>query len=262
MCNHGPMDDVLPDFDLSGQVALVTGASRGLGRGIAEALASSGVRVAAAGRDARLLDELVTEIETAGGEAVATPFDVTDVESIRRAVASVVARFGRLDILVANAGLGDNRPALEVTEAEWDAMMDVNLRGLFFSCQAAARTMVGQGYGRIVTMSSQAGVVGIRDHAVYSASKGGVNMAVKVMALEWAPYGVTVNAVAPTFVYTPGTADRLDDADYLEGVVSRIPAGRVASMADIAGAVMYLASPAAGMVNGTVLLVDGGWTAQ
>jgi 2-deoxy-D-gluconate 3-dehydrogenase len=256
------MDDVLPDFDLSGQVALVTGASRGLGRGIAEALAFSGVRVAAAGRDARLLDELVTEIETAGGEAVATPFDVTDVESIHRAVASVVARFGRLDILVANAGLGDNRPALEVTEAEWDAMMDVNLRGLFFSCQAAARTMVEQGYGRIVTMSSQAGVVGIRDHAVYSASKGGVNMLVKVMALEWAPYGVTVNAVAPTFVYTPGTAERLDDPDYLEGVVSRIPAGRVASMADIAGAVMYLASPAAGMVNGTVLLVDGGWTAQ
>jgi NAD(P)-dependent dehydrogenase (short-subunit alcohol dehydrogenase family) len=141
-------------------------------------------------------------------------------------------------------------------------MMDVNLRGLFFACQAAGRIMLAQGRGRIINMSSQAGVVGIRDHAVYSASKGGVNLLTKVLALEWSSRGVTVNAVAPTFIYTPGTAERLDQPEYLEGVLSRLPIGRVGTTTDVAGAVLYLASPAGAMVTGHVLVVDGGWTAQ
>ena len=125
--------------------------------------------------------------------------------------------------MVNNAGLGANHPAEDVAEADWDEMMAVNLRGLFFCCQAAGRIMLEQGSGRIVNMSSQAGVVGIRDHAVYSASKGGVNLLTKVLALEWSHRGVTVNAVAPTFIYTPGTAERLDQPEYLEGVLDRLP---------------------------------------
>jgi len=122
--------------------------------------------------------------------------------------------------------------------------------------------MLAQKYGRIINMSSQAGEVGIREHAVYCATKGGVNLLTKVLALEWSARGVTVNAVAPTFIYTPGTAERLDDPDYLQGVLDRLPIGHVGNISDVAGAVIYLASPAGGMVNGTVLLVDGGWTAQ
>lgn len=122
--------------------------------------------------------------------------------------------------------------------------------------------MLKQGYGRIINISSQASIVGIRDHAVYCTSKGGVNMLTKVMALEWSSQGVNVNAIAPTFTYTPGTAERLDNPEYLEGVLNRLPIGRVANIKDIAGAVIYLASQAADMVTGTVLKVDGGWTAQ
>ena len=188
--------------------------------------------------------------------------DVTDLAQIQQAFAAVHDRFGRLDILVNNAGLGFNQAAVDVTEADWDDMMSVNLKGLFFCCQAAGRIMLEQGSGRIINMSSQAGVVAIENHAVYSASKGGVNLLTKVLALEWSGSGVTVNAVAPTFVHTPGTAERLAQPEFLADVLSRIPAGRVGTTTDVAGAVIYLASPAAGMVTGHVLLVDGGWTAR
>ncbi len=251
-----------PDFRLDGRVALVTGASKGIGRDLALSLAGAGAAVGLAARSSDRLDEIAAEIEGAGGTAFPVVMDMTDVSSIRSGIDRVVARFGRLDVLVNNAGVGANRSAVDVTEADWDAMMDVNLRGLFFASQAAGKVMLETGWGRIVNISSQAGVVGIRDHAVYSASKGGVNLLTKVLALEWSGRGVTVNAVAPTFVYTPGTAERLDDPGYRASVVARIPAGRVASTTDVAAAVLYLASEDAGMVTGTVLLVDGGWTAQ
>ncbi len=251
-----------PDFRLDGEVALVTGASKGIGADLARALAAAGARVGLAARDEEALQAIAAEIASAGGEALAVAIDVSSVSSIREGVKAVVDRFGRLDILVNNAGIGANHPAEEVTEADWDEMMEVNLRGLFFCCQAAGRVMLEQGSGRIVNISSQAGVVGIRDHAVYSASKGGVNMLTKVLALEWAERGVTVNAVAPTFIYTPGTAERLDQPEYLEGVLDRLPLGRVGTTTEVAGAVIYLASPAGALVNGHVLLVDGGWTAQ
>lgn len=251
-----------PDFSLNGKVAVVTGASKGIGHDLAIALAAAGARVGVAARDVSALETLVGVIEAHGGEALAVALDVTDLGSISAAFEQVRRHFGSVDVLVNNAGLGANHPAEDVTEADWDKMMDVNLKGLFFCCQAAGRIMLEQGEGRIVNMSSQAGVVGIRDHAVYSASKGGVNMLTKVLALEWSSRGVTVNAVAPTFIYTPGTAERLDQPEYLADVLERLPIGRVGTTGDVAGAVIYLASPAGAMVTGHVLLVDGAWTAQ
>lgn len=251
-----------PRFRLDGQVALVTGASRGIGHDLVLALADAGARVAAAARQPADVEELVGHVHRDGGEAHAVRLDLHEIASIEAAVAATVERFGRIDILVNNAGLGFNQDAVNVTEADWDQMMDVNLKGLFFACQAAGRRMIAQGHGRIVNMSSQAGIVGIRRHAVYSASKGGVNLLTRVLALEWAPHGVTVNAVAPTFIRTPGTAERLDDPAFLADVLSRLPIGHVGTPMDVAGAVIYLASPAAALVTGSILLVDGGWTAQ
>jgi NAD(P)-dependent dehydrogenase (short-subunit alcohol dehydrogenase family) len=246
-----------PNFSLHGRVAFVTGASYGIGYGLAHALAAAGARVAVGARSAEPLARLAREIE-----GLAVPFDVRNVADIRRAVATVEAAFGRIDVLVNNAGLGANHPALDVTEADWDEMMAVNLRGLFFTCQAAARGMLVRRSGSIVNMSSQASVVGIENHAVYCASKGGVNQLTRVLALEWSPHGVTVNAVAPTFIETPGTKERLDDPEFRRHVLERIPAQRIGTIDDVAGAVIYLSSPAGSLVTGSVLTVDGGWTAR
>jgi NAD(P)-dependent dehydrogenase (short-subunit alcohol dehydrogenase family) len=249
-----------PSFDIAGQVAFVTGASRGIGRDLVLALAAAGANVAAAVRSPGDADDLVTE--RVGGEIVSITADLTDRASIEEAVAGTVDRFERLDILVNNAGLGTNHDALDATEEEWDELFAVNVRGLFFACQSAGRRMVEQRHGRIVNMASQAGLVGIPRHAAYSASKGAVIALSRVLALEWAPFGVTVNCVAPTFIRTPGTAERLDRPAFLADVLERIPVGRVGTTTDVAGAVIYLASPAASLVTGTVLVVDGGWTAR
>lgn len=254
--------DHLPSFELDGQVALVTGASRGIGRGVALALAASGAVVAVTARKLGDATAVAEEIRAGGGTASAHLLDVLQVSSIQSAVEDVVAAHGHIDLCVANAGVGDNAPALEVSEEHWDAMLDVNLRGAFFTVQACARHMVDRGSGRVIAISSQASTVGIRDHVAYSASKGGMNQMVRVLALEWGPLGVTVNAVAPTFIHTPGTAERLDDPAYLATVVDRIPIGHVGQIKDVAGAVIYLASEAGSMVNGSILAVDGGWTAQ
>jgi NAD(P)-dependent dehydrogenase (short-subunit alcohol dehydrogenase family) len=253
-----------PDFDFAGQVAIVTGANRGLGRDLARTLAACGATVLAGVRAGAESPEAgdVRWSAPGGGRVVPIGIDVTDVPGTRAAVDAAAREYGTIDILINNAGLGANHDALDVTESDWDQMMAVNLRGVFFASQAVGRHMVERGYGRIVNLSSQAGLVGIRRHAVYSTSKGGVNLMTKVLALEWAEFGVTVNAVAPTWTYTPGTAERLDDPAFLATVLERIPVGRVASTADVAAAVVFLASRAAGMITGSILPVDGGWTAQ
>ena len=251
-----------PDFSLDGQVALVTGASRGIGHDLVLALAGAGATVAAGARRTGDVTDLIASVDAAGGRAMGVELDVTQPASIGQAVERVTSEAGPISILVNNAGLGFNHDAVDVTEADWDAMMDVNLKGLFFVTQAVGRGMLERGYGRVVSLSSQASLVGIPRHAVYSASKGAVNTLTKVLALEWSPFGVTVNAVAPTFVRTPGTAERLDDPDFAADVLSRIPVGRFGTTTDVAAAVIYLASPAAGLVTGTVLTVDGGWTSQ
>jgi NAD(P)-dependent dehydrogenase (short-subunit alcohol dehydrogenase family) len=251
-----------PSFDIGGQVALVTGAGRGIGRDLVLALAAAGAKVVAGIRDPEAAHAVATEARDAGGEVDGVSLDVTDRGSIERAIEHTVERFGRLDILVNNAGLGTNHDALDATEEEWDELFAVNVRGLFFACQSAARRMIAQRHGRIVNMASQAGLVGIPRHAAYGASKGAVIALTRVLALEWSPFGVTVNSVAPTFIRTPGTAERLDHPEFLADVLQRLPVGRVGTTTDVAGAVLYLASPAASLVTGTVLVVDGGWTAR
>ena len=244
------------------KTVVITGATGGIGADLARAFGAAGARVAVTGRRAEAAGAVVDRIRAAGGEAVAIDLDLTHRTSIQGAVDASVAAFGRLDILVNSAGLGTNHDAIDATEAEWDELFAVNVRGLFFACQSAARVMLPQGSGRIINMASQAGLVGIPRHAAYSASKAAVIGLTRVLALEWSAHGVTVNAVAPTWVYTPGTAERLDDPAFLASVLARIPAGRVATTDEIAAAFLYLASPAAAMVTGSVLTIDGGWTAQ
>jgi 2-deoxy-D-gluconate 3-dehydrogenase len=251
-----------PSFDLDGKVAIVTGASKGIGYDLARAIAHAGAKVIVTARDLDALNQLINIIQSEGGEAFALQLDISNITQINAVVTEVVQRFGRVDILVNNAGLGFNHDAVDVSEADWDDMMNVNLKGLFFMCQAVGKQMLAQKYGRIINMSSQAGQVGILRHAVYCATKGGVNQLTRVLALEWSPHNITVNAVAPTFIRTPGTAERLDTPAFAADVLSRLPIGHVGNTMDVAGAVIYLASAAAALVTGTILLVDGGWTAQ
>jgi NAD(P)-dependent dehydrogenase (short-subunit alcohol dehydrogenase family) len=251
-----------PNFSIQNKTAIITGASKGLGRGIAKALAAAGAKVALAARNKEELEELVSEINAEGGIAKAFHLDIRKVSQIGNVFQQVADHYGSLDIVVNNAGLGDAKLAAEVTEQFWDEMMDVNLKGVFFCCQAAGRIMLKQGYGKIINMSSQLSIVGIPEGSVYCASKGGVNQLTKALALEWSSKGVNINAVGPTFIYTPGTASRLDTPEIKQNIISRIPIGRIGSINDVAGAVIFLASPASELITGTFLLVDGGWTAQ
>ncbi len=250
-------------FDLSGRVVVVTGASKGIGRQLAVLLAETGAIVVPTARTDADLADIAAEANSRGLTVHPQRLDVRDVASVNDAVSAVVAAHGSVDVLVNNAGLGFARAAFDVTEADWDMMMAVNLRGVFFMSQAVARTMVlaGRG-GRIVNISSQGGLVGLPDAAVYCTSKGGVNMMTKTLALEWARHAITVNAIAPTFIYTPGTAPILDEPVMRASVLGKIPLGQFALTDDVASAIIYLASDAGRMVTGTVLVVDGGWTSQ
>lgn len=247
--------------DLQGKVALITGASKGLGLGLAKIFAQEGAKVAIASRDIAQLEILAKEIRLEGGICKAFSLDLRNVSSINACVKEVENSMGNIDILVNNAGMGNPIPAEKITEHDWDWMMDLNLKGTFFCCQAVGVKMLERGRGRIINISSQASVVAIPQEVVYCASKGGVNMLTKTLAVEWSGRGVTVNAVGPTFIRTPGTAERLNDPEFLAGILSKIPRGRVATIEDVASSVLYLASDGADMVTGTLLLVDGGWTA-
>jgi len=251
-----------PRFDVEGKTALVTGAARGLGRAIALALADAGADVALGVRRSGA-DALAEEIRAMGRRALVVQMDVTDLGQIRDGVASTIAEFGRLDILVNNAGLGPENPAEAVTEADFDLTFDDNVKGLFFASQAAGRAMIENGGGRIVNLSSQAGLVALPTESVYCASKAAVSHLTRCLAVEWGRYGVNVNAVAPTFIRTPGTEDALSDPEFEADVLDRVAAlHRVGEPMDVAGAVVFLASPASALVTGTTLVVDGGWTAR
>ena len=244
-------------FQLDGKVALVTGASRGLGAGIATGLREAGATVVGTSRDSKSAAQLAEHLGT-----VPAVMDVTDVASVRASIDRVASEFGHLDLLINNAGLNIPQSVFEVDEASWDSVIDTNLKGSFFAAQAAARHMVVRGEGgRIINVASQAGVVGIEERSAYGASKSGVILLTKVLAIELAQHEITVNAVAPTFIATELTRSTLEDPEWRERILSRIPLGRVGGVEDVVAATVYLASPAGAMVTGHTLLVDGGWTA-
>lgn len=252
-----------PDFRLDGQVALVTGAARGLGQTTSLALANAGADVALGLRDASDAEDLAAEIAAMGRRVMRVQLDVLDLEQITPAIAAVQETMGRIDILINNAGLGPENLAEDVNEADYDLTFDTNVKGLFFTSQAVGKVMIEQKAGKIVNLSSQAGFIALPGEAIYCASKAAVSHLTKCLAVEWGQHGINVNAIAPTFIRTPGTADALSDPEFAREVHERI-AGlhRVGEPVDVAGAVVYLASPAASLVTGTTLMVDGGWTAR
>jgi NAD(P)-dependent dehydrogenase (short-subunit alcohol dehydrogenase family) len=255
--------DGFPRFDLEGRVALVTGAARGLGRAISLALADAGADVALGLRDVSSGGDLEQQIDSMGRAALPLQMDMMDLVQIRDGVDAAVERFGRLDILVNNAGVAPRNPAEDVTEDDFDRMVRVNLKGTFFASQAAGRVMARRGSGRIVNLSSQAGFVALPGESVYCMTKAGISHLTKCLAVEWGRHDITVNAVAPTFIATPGTAEALSDPAFKAEVLERI-AGlhRIGEPVDVAGAVVFLASPAASMITGHTILIDGGWTAR
>jgi len=247
------------NYHVSGKTMIITGASKGIGRGMAEIFAKAGAKLAVVARPSKELKALEAECRAQGWDVTAFEADLRSVPSICACVDAIYEQFGQVDILVNNAGMGKPSPALEISEADWDELMDLNMKGTFFFTQQVVRRMKERG-GKVVMMSSQASVIGIENESTYCASKGGLNQMVKVMAMEWAKYGIRVNAVGPTFVYTPGTAVRSDDPDFYKQTVDMIPVGRVGKIEDVAAAVDFLASEGSDMITGTMLLVDGGWT--
>jgi NAD(P)-dependent dehydrogenase (short-subunit alcohol dehydrogenase family) len=251
-----------PRFDLRGRVALVTGAARGIGRACALALAHAGADVALGLRDSTTGADLASAIEAMGRRVLRLQMDVARLDEIRQAVDAAARHFGRLDVLVNNAGLGPSNLAENVREDDFDLTLAVNLKGTFFASQAAGRVMIGQKYGRIVNLSSQAGFVALPTESIYCMTKAAIAHLTKCLAVEWGRHNITVNAVAPTFIRTPGTEECLADDAFRADVLSQIALGRIGEPMDVAGAVVYLASPAASLVTGATLLIDGGWTAR
>jgi NAD(P)-dependent dehydrogenase (short-subunit alcohol dehydrogenase family) len=250
-------------FDLTGRTALVTGAARGLGRAIAISLAEAGADVALGLRDAGSANDVVAEIVALGRRALPLTMDVTNLAESRAAIDETVAQFGRLDILVNNAGGGIGGAAIDVSEDDFDAVWELNTRSTFFISQHAAKAMRDSGGGAIVNVASQAGLVALPGESSYCVSKAAVIHMTRVHAVEWGEYGIRVNAVAPTFIETDGTAAALSDAAFRTDTIERIAAlHRIGVPTEVSGAVVFLSSPAASLVTGQTLAIDGGWTAR
>ena len=252
-----------PQFDLTGQVALVTGAARGIGRAISLALAHAGADLALGLRDLHAHGDLPQQIQDMGRRVLPLQMDLLHLDQITRAVDDAGAYYGRLDILVNNAGLGPENPAEDVREEDFDLTLAVNLKGTFFASQAAGRVMIRQGAGRIVNISSQAAFAALPGESVYCMTKAAIVQLTKCLAVEWGKHNITVNAVAPTFISTPGTEEALANPAFRADVIERIAAlHRIGEPMDVAGAVVFLASPAAALITGHTIVIDGGWTAR
>ena len=247
-------------FDLTGQVAIVTGANTGIGQAIALALAAAGADIAAVGRTPA--QDTVAQIRALGRRAEVIAADLSTIEPVQRVIDETLEKLGRLDILVNNAGIIRRADSVDFTEEDWDAVIDTNLKSVFFLCQAAGRHMIAQGSGRIINIASMLTFQGGIRVPSYTASKSGVGGLTKLLANEWAAKGVTVNAIAPGYIATNNTTALQADEARNRSILDRIPAGRWGDASDLGGAAVFLASAAAGYVNGHILAVDGGWLAR
>jgi NAD(P)-dependent dehydrogenase (short-subunit alcohol dehydrogenase family) len=257
------MNSSFPRFDLTGEIALVTASARGLGRAISLALAHAGADIALGLRDISAHGGLPEEIEALGRRVLPLQMDVTKLDQVFRAIDDAAAHFGRLDILVNNAGIAPDNLAENVREEDFDLTLAVNLKGTFFASQAAGRIMIRQNGGRIINLGSQAGFVALPTESVYCMTKAAISHLTKCLAVEWGKYNITVNAVAPTFIETPGTESCLADPVFRKDVIERIAAlHRIGQPMDVAGSVVFLASPAASLITGHTMVIDGGWTAR
>lgn len=256
-----PQPCALPSFRLDGKIALITGAGGGIGAGVAQTLSAAGAQVILVGRTKSSLEEVEQSIQTQGGAAKSVVCDVTDTAAMR----AVLERLPRVDILVNNAGTNYPNPMLEMEDGQLDEMLDLNVRACYTVAQATVRKMLavnGEKGGSIINVSSQMGHVGAVNRTVYCMTKHAVEGLTKAMAVEFADRNIRVNTICPTFVDTPLIRKIASAPGQIEGLVAKIPMGRMAKMEDIVGAVLYLASPMASMVTGTALKIDGGWTAQ
>jgi 2-deoxy-D-gluconate 3-dehydrogenase len=263
MTAHSPSAPVRTPFALTGSRALVTAASRGLGREIALELAGQGADVILGVREPEGSAALVDELVAFGVAATAVRMDVLDLAGCRAAIDAATAELGAIDILVNNAGGGVDAPALEVTEDDFEHVWQLNTRSTFFLSQHVAKSMRANGGGAIVNVASQAGLVALPGEASYCSAKAAVVHLTRCLAVEWGQYGIRVNAVAPTFIETDGTSAALSDDDFRADTVDRIAAlHRIGVPAEVSGAVAFLASPSASLITGQTLAIDGGWTAR
>jgi NAD(P)-dependent dehydrogenase (short-subunit alcohol dehydrogenase family) len=250
-------------FDLTGKKAVVTGAGRGIGKAVALGLANAGADLGLVSRSESELNEVAEIVRALGRRAVVAASDLTETPGIAPLVDRLARDLGGIDILVNNAGTNIPQDSVAVTEAAWDTVIDINLKAAFFMAQAVGNAMIDQGRGgRIINMTSQTGSVALIKRAAYCASKAGLNLVTKVLAMEWGPHQILVNAVAPTFVETEMTRDMLADPQFREYAMAKNVLNRFGTTDDVAGAVIYLASPAASLITGHVLMVDAGWTAH
>lgn len=247
----------LPSFRVEGKTAIVTGAGRGIGRALAIGLAEAGADVALAARTEKDLLEVAETIRGLGRQAYILPTDVTQREQVQQSVQALLDQAGRIDILVNNAGMNIRSKALDVTDEEWDTIMQTNLKSAFLFSQAVAPHMQQAGGGKIINVASVAGTIALRTGVVYGSSKAALMQMTKILALEWAKFNINVNAVGPWYFRTPLTEKLLDDPQYLKEILDRTPQQRVGEMPDIVGPVVFLASDAAAYVNGQTLMVDG-----
>jgi 2-deoxy-D-gluconate 3-dehydrogenase len=255
------MNRDLSSFGLENQIAIVTGASQGIGRTLAIALAQAGADVALVSRTRSDLEAVAKEIEAAGRQALVMPADIQDVSQIRKLIDTVHKTLGKVDILINNAAWTATVEALDATEEQWDQTLDTSLKAIFFASQAAAKIMIQQGRGKIVNIGSTLGRTAFARRSVYGAAKAGVHHLTRVLALEWAAKGISVNAVAPCITETPTRRELFERPGYKDWATGQmLPIGRWAQPEDLIGATLFLCSSLSDMVVGHVLMVDGGWT--